>query len=75
MVATPSNPATVGDYDYYGCMTEGTNSRALQGYTTAYDSMTLESCSQDCAGFEYCKYTTAPEILLSSNANILESWN
>jgi len=51
--ATPSNPATVGAYEYYSCMTEGTNLRALQGHTTAYDSMTLESCAADCAGFKY----------------------
>ncbi|KAN0090569.1 WSC domain containing protein [Hyaloscypha variabilis] len=51
--ATPSNPAVVGAYEYYSCMTEGANSRALQGYSTAYDSMTLESCAADCAGFEY----------------------
>lgn len=75
MVAGPSNPATVGNYDYYGCMTEGTNSRALQGYSTAYDTMTLASCASDCTGFEYCKYTSASECLLNSNANILESWN
>jgi hypothetical protein len=53
---TPSNPATVGAYEYYSCMTEGTNSRALQGFTTAYDSMTLESCAADCAGFQYCEF-------------------
>jgi hypothetical protein len=56
-------------------MTEGTNSRALQGYSTAYDNMTLASCAEDCAGFEYCKYTPASENLLNSNANVLESWN
>ncbi|PMD17835.1 WSC-domain-containing protein [Hyaloscypha hepaticicola] len=53
VIAGPSNPATVGNYDYYGCMTEGTNSRALQGYSTAYDTMTLASCAEDCTGFEY----------------------
>ena len=51
---TPSNPATIGNYDYFSCMTEGANSRALQGKTTAYDTMTLESCAADCAGFTYC---------------------
>ncbi|KAE9365795.1 WSC-domain-containing protein [Stipitochalara longipes BDJ] len=53
VVAGPSNPATVGNYHYYSCMTEGANARALQGYSTAYDTMTLESCAKDCAGFEY----------------------
>jgi hypothetical protein len=28
-VAAPANKLTIGTYDYYGCMTEATNGRAL----------------------------------------------
>jgi hypothetical protein len=51
--AGPSNPPTVGAYHYFGCQTEGTYSRALSEYATAYDTMTLESCAADCAGYTY----------------------
>lgn len=43
----------VTGWTYYGCQTEGTNGRALSGKSTAYDTMTLESCASDCAGYTY----------------------
>jgi hypothetical protein len=62
----------VGPYSYYGCQTEGSNTRALSAKTTAYDSMTLQSCANDCAEYTYCKYIPTTESLLNSNTNILE---
>jgi hypothetical protein len=62
----------VGSYSYYGCQTEGSNTRALNAKTTAYDSMTLQSCANDCAEYTYCKYIPASESLLKSNTNTLE---
>ncbi|KAK2050271.1 galactose oxidase [Colletotrichum somersetense] len=46
-------PATVGNWKWYGCQTEATNARALAAKTYASDDMTLESCSTFCAGFTY----------------------
>lgn len=40
-------------WTYYGCQTEATNARALSSKSTAYDTMTLESCASDCAGYTY----------------------
>lgn len=51
--AGPSIEPTVGLYSYYGCQTEGTDARALMDYSTAYDTMTLESCATDCTGYTY----------------------
>ncbi|PMD52509.1 copper radical oxidase [Hyaloscypha bicolor E] len=45
--------STVTGWNYYGCQTEGTSSRALASKATAYDTMTLESCATDCAGYTY----------------------
>ncbi len=59
----------VGSYSYYGCQTEGSNTRALTAKSTAYDTMTLQSCAEDCAGYNYCKYIPAPESLLNSETN------
>jgi hypothetical protein len=47
----PANKATVGPYSYYGCQTEATVGRTLSGATYAYNTMTLESCAANCAGF------------------------
>jgi len=43
----------VSGWTYYGCQTEATSSRALASKATAYDTMTLESCASDCAGYTY----------------------
>jgi hypothetical protein len=45
--------SAVSGWTYYGCYTEGTNARALASKSTAYDTMTLESCASDCAGYTY----------------------
>jgi hypothetical protein len=60
-----SDPAfpNVGTYSYLGCQTEGTLTRALSAYMTAYDSMTLESCFADCKGYTYCTSPT-PTLFL-----------
>ena len=45
---------TVGAYSFQGCYTEGTNVRALTGASFYnYTAMTLEMCSDDCAGFTF----------------------
>lgn len=62
----------VGPYSYYGCQTEGSNTRALNAKMTAYDSMTLESCAGDCAGYIYCKYNPPSKSLLNSDTDTLE---
>lgn len=50
---TLGRKATVGPYQYVGCQTEGTTSRALSGKTYASSDMTLESCAAFCSGFTY----------------------
>jgi len=45
--------SAVAGWTYYGCQTEATNTRALNSKSTAYDTMTLESCASDCAGYTY----------------------
>jgi len=49
----PAIVPTIGAYNYHGCYTEGTSLRALASKATAYDTMTLESCAQDCTGYTY----------------------
>ncbi|KAM7223227.1 putative fungistatic metabolite [Rhypophila decipiens] len=54
LVATgPAQPPTVGNFNFYGCRTEGTGIRALSGATFASDTMTLESCRAFCAAYTY----------------------
>jgi hypothetical protein len=45
--------SAVAGWTYYGCQTEATNARALSSKSTAYDTMTLESCASNCAGYTY----------------------
>ncbi|KAI1344989.1 putative glyoxal oxidase [Xylariaceae sp. FL0016] len=45
----PSQPPTVANYNFYGCMTEANGARALSLYTYANDSMTLQTCQAFCA--------------------------
>ncbi|KAI1820790.1 WSC domain-containing protein [Xylaria intraflava] len=42
-------PASIGSYNWYGCQTEATSTRALNAFTYANDSMTLESCGSFCS--------------------------
>jgi hypothetical protein len=68
--------SAVSGWKYYGCYTEGTSSRALSSKATAYDTMTVESCASDCAGYTYfgveygreCRYLPSPS---SSHSKIL----
>ncbi|CZR68739.1 related to glyoxal oxidase precursor [Phialocephala subalpina] len=46
-------PVSTGSWTFYGCQTEATNARALGSKSTAYDTMTIESCASDCAGYTY----------------------
>ncbi|KAK8038133.1 hypothetical protein PG994_014900 [Apiospora phragmitis] len=49
----PTQPPIVGKYNWYGCQTEGTLSRALNALHTANDNMTLEACAGFCDGYTY----------------------
>ncbi|KAK7966705.1 WSC domain containing protein [Apiospora aurea] len=49
----PTQPPTVGKYNWYGCQTEGTRSRALIALQSANNNMTLESCADFCDGYTY----------------------
>ena len=61
----PSQPGAVGTWKWYGCQTEATGTRALNGKSTAADTMTLESCSTFCAGFNYFGVEYAREWFVS----------
>ncbi|KAH7033113.1 uncharacterized protein B0I36DRAFT_105145 [Microdochium trichocladiopsis] len=50
---SPHHRATMGGYAFVGCQTEGTGVRALAAKNFAYDGMTLESCMQNCTGYNY----------------------
>ncbi|KAK4129599.1 copper radical oxidase [Parathielavia appendiculata] len=49
----PSQPETVGNYEWYGCRTEATAGRALSAATFASDDMTLEACQAYCSAYTY----------------------
>ena len=40
-------------YSYVGCRTDSVQNRVLTGKSSAYDTMTIQSCQTDCAGFTY----------------------
>ncbi|KAI0966839.1 WSC domain-containing protein [Xylaria arbuscula] len=48
-LAAPSQPASVAGYNWYGCQTEATNTRALNAFAYSDDAMTLESCQAFCS--------------------------
>ncbi|KAB5547350.1 WSC domain-containing protein [Coniochaeta sp. 2T2.1] len=50
---TLSHKSKVGGYSLVGCWAEGQGIRALTGATYADDTMTLEMCAANCAGFAY----------------------
>ncbi|KAI1203068.1 WSC domain-containing protein [Nemania serpens] len=45
----PSQPASIDNYNWYGCLTEATGTRALDEFTYADDDMTLDSCLDFCS--------------------------
>ncbi|KAK1782113.1 hypothetical protein QBC45DRAFT_345145 [Copromyces sp. CBS 386.78] len=49
----PAQPASVGNYVWYGCRTEATGNRALSAAVSATDEMTLEACSAFCSAYTY----------------------
>ncbi|EAQ93303.1 hypothetical protein CHGG_01538 [Chaetomium globosum CBS 148.51] len=51
--AGPSQPETIANYDWYGCRTEATGTRALSAATFASDDMTLEACQAFCSAYTY----------------------
>ncbi|KAL3418802.1 wsc domain-containing protein [Phlyctema vagabunda] len=52
-LASPSAPATIGNFTYEGCRTEGTNVHAFPDASTTSNSMTLEKCAEFCVGYNY----------------------
>jgi len=55
-LAFPMSPVTVqtvGNYVFNGCWTEGIGVRALTPGAFAADTMTVETCASNCAGYTY----------------------
>jgi hypothetical protein len=48
-----SQPATVGTWTFYSCMTEASAGRALASQTFAADTLILEDCAEFCTGYQY----------------------
>lgn len=42
-----------GSWTYSGCRTDSVQARVLTAKSTAYDTMTIQSCQADCAGYTY----------------------
>ncbi|KAL6869950.1 hypothetical protein ACO1O0_001285 [Amphichorda felina] len=49
----PYQPVSVGSWNWYGCYTEATGTRALSVKTTAADDMTISQCAEFCDGYAY----------------------
>jgi hypothetical protein len=67
--AGPSQPETVGNYDWYGCQTEATGMRALSAATFASDEMTLEACQAYCSAYTYFGVEYARECYCGNSLN------
>jgi hypothetical protein len=67
--AGPSQPETVGNYEWYGCQTEATGMRALSAATYASDDMTLESCQAYCSAYTYFAVEYARECYCGNSFN------
>ncbi|KAK3383119.1 glyoxal oxidase-like protein [Lasiosphaeria ovina] len=65
----PVQPASVGNYVWYGCRTEATGMRALSGATTASDTMTLETCRTFCSAYNYFGVEYARECYCGNTFN------
>lgn len=49
----PQQPATVGKYNFYGCVTDSQGQRTLTGDMLRSDDLTLETCATFCGGYTY----------------------
>lgn len=49
----PSHPATVGDYEFYGCVTDSQTARTLTESALTDSDMTLEMCATFCSGYTF----------------------
>ncbi|KAL2141040.1 hypothetical protein VTI28DRAFT_2930 [Corynascus sepedonium] len=67
--AGPSQPESIGDYDWYGCRTEATGTRAMSAATFASDDMTLEACQTYCAAYTYFGVEYARECYCGNSFN------
>jgi len=50
--AAPGDPTNVGDYEFYGCITDSP-ARTLAANSLSSSTMTLETCATFCSGYEY----------------------
>ena len=60
--APPSDLATIGDYEFYGCVTEG-GDRTLSATSLQSDAMTLDTCAT------FCRYDGDRSILEDIHAD------
>ncbi|KAK4158470.1 putative fungistatic metabolite [Chaetomidium leptoderma] len=67
--AGPSQPETVGNYEWHGCRTEATGTRALSAATFASDEMTLEACQAFCSAYTYFGVEYARECFCGNTFN------
>lgn len=65
----PSQPAEIGNYNWYECRTEATGARALSGATFAADTMTLEDCRTFCSAYTYFGVEYARECYCGNSFN------
>ena len=49
----PQQPATVGNYEFYGCVTDSQGQRTLPEDMLRSDALTLETCASYCGGYTY----------------------
>ncbi|KAI0909694.1 WSC domain-containing protein [Ustulina deusta] len=77
LVSAASQPATIADYNWYGCQTEATNTRALNSYNYADDGMTLDSCEAFCSakgttffGTEYGRECYCGNVFRSGSVSV-----
>ena len=49
----PEHPTSIGDYAFYGCVTDSASRRTLTGAMLGSSAMTLEMCATFCSGYTY----------------------
>lgn len=52
-IVGPEQPATIGNYELYGCVTDSQALRTLSADTQSSPTMTLETCAAFCDGYEF----------------------
>ncbi|EXJ88228.1 hypothetical protein A1O1_05158 [Capronia coronata CBS 617.96] len=49
----PAAPPTIGNFSYVSCYTEATTGRALASFALADDSISLQTCANNCTQYKY----------------------